>query len=85
VAIQARGLADTDADGTRSGGVSPKTEFMRLRLQLEERQAFEQAAVIAGVPLSAWARERLRRAARMELVDAGRHVPFIKYKDRTDQ
>ena len=62
-----------------------KTEFMKLRLQPEEKQAFEQAADIAGVPLSAWVRERLRRAARAELVDAGRQVPFMKYEDRAAQ
>lgn len=62
-----------------------KTEFMKLRLQLEEKQAFEQAADIAGVPLSGWVRERLRRAARAELVDAGRRVPFMKYEDRPAQ
>ena len=85
MASHARGLADTDADFTRTAGMSPKTEFMRLRLQLEERRAFEQAAIIAGVPLSAWAREHLRRAARVELVDAGRRVPFIKHEERTEQ
>lgn len=63
----------------------PKTEFMKLRLQPEEKQAFEHAADIAGVPLSAWVRERLRRAARAELADAGRRVPFMKYEDRAKQ
>ena len=58
---------------------------MKLRLQPEEKQAFEQAAGIAGVALSAWVRERLRRAARAELVDAGQRVPFMKYEDRAAQ
>jgi uncharacterized protein (DUF1778 family) len=49
-----------------------------LRLQPDEKQAFEQAAELAGVPLSAWIRERLRKAARRELEDANRPIPFLK-------
>ncbi len=56
-----------------------KTDFMKLRLQPEEKQAFEQAAELAGVPLSAWVRERLRRAARRELDEAGKPVPFLRH------
>jgi hypothetical protein len=55
-----------------------KTEFMQLRVQADEKQTFEQAASLAGLPLSAWVRERLRRAARIELVDANRPVPFLE-------
>jgi len=51
-----------------------------LRLEPEEKQAFEQAAEISGVPVSAWIRERLRRDARRELQDADRAVPFLKRK-----
>ena len=49
-----------------------------LRVEPEEKEAFEQAAAIAGVPVSAWIRERLRRAARRELEDANRAIPFLK-------
>jgi uncharacterized protein (DUF1778 family) len=52
---------------------------MKLRLQPEEKEAFEQAAELAGVPLSAWVRERLRRAARRELDEDGKPVPFLKH------
>jgi uncharacterized protein (DUF1778 family) len=44
-----------------------KTDFMQLRVQVDEKETFEQAASLAGLPLSAWVRERLRRAARIEL------------------
>ncbi|MCI4680247.1 hypothetical protein K9U39_03745 [Rhodoblastus acidophilus] len=57
-----------------------KTEFMKLRLQIDEKRAFEESAELAGIPLSAWVRERLRRAARIELEDAGRQVPFARLR-----
>jgi hypothetical protein len=49
---------------------------MLVRVQPEEKVAFMEAAELAGIPLSAWVRERLRRAARIELVEAHRSVPF---------
>jgi uncharacterized protein (DUF1778 family) len=49
-----------------------------IRLQPDEKVAFEQAAELAGVPLSAWIRERLRRAARRELEEANKAIPFLK-------
>lgn len=49
-----------------------------IRVEPEEKEAFEQAAEIAGVPVSAWIRERLRRAARHELEEANRAIPFLK-------
>jgi uncharacterized protein (DUF1778 family) len=55
-----------------------KTELIQLRLQPEEKQAFQEAADLAGASLSAWMRERLRRAARIELVDAHKPVPFAR-------
>jgi hypothetical protein len=54
-----------------------RTELMQLRLRPEEKMAFQEAAYLAGVPLSAWVRERLRYAAVRELEGAGRSVPFI--------
>jgi uncharacterized protein (DUF1778 family) len=55
-----------------------RVERLGLRLEPEEKLAFEQAAEIAGVPVSAWVRERLRRAARRELEEANRSIPFLK-------
>jgi len=54
-----------------------KTENMLIRMQPEEKQAFREAAEIAGLPLSAWVRERLRRATVRELEDAGKPVRFL--------
>ena len=50
-----------------------RTEYLELRLTEPEKRAFSQAAAIAGVALSTWVRERLRRAAVRELEEAA-HV-----------
>jgi uncharacterized protein (DUF1778 family) len=55
-----------------------KTELLKARATKIEKQAFQEAAELAGLPLSAWVRERLRRAARIELEDAGRRIPFVQ-------
>lgn len=60
-----------------------KTEVMRFRVQPEERQAFVEAAELAGIPFSAWMRERLRRAARLELEEGGRQIAFLQIKRKT--
>ena len=54
-----------------------KTEFMRLRLSPEEKQGFQMAADLSGISMSAWMRERLRKAATSELESAGRSIPFL--------
>ena len=54
-----------------------RTELLQLRLQPEEKQAFQEAAALAGISLSAWVRERLRAAAIRELEGSGRPVPFV--------
>lgn len=56
-----------------------RTERIELRVQPDEKVAFEEAAELAGLPLSGWVRERLRRAAVKELEDASRPVPFIRF------
>ena len=45
-----------------------------------EFDAFDEAARLAGVSRSSWIRQRCRDAARAELEDAGRPVPFLKRK-----
>lgn len=62
------------------GGVSllMKTELLQIRLLPEEKVAFQQAADLAGIPLSSWVRERLRRTARTELTDVNQRVPFLQ-------
>jgi uncharacterized protein (DUF1778 family) len=59
---------------------SIKQEYMELRLDTAEKRAFRDAANLAGMALSVWVRERLRKAARKELGDADRPVAFL---DRT--
>ena len=54
-----------------------KITRIELRLQAEEKQAFKDAAKLAGISLSSWARERLRGAARRELEDAGHPIAFL--------
>jgi uncharacterized protein (DUF1778 family) len=54
-----------------------KTNLLQLRLTADEKQTFQDAADLAGVPLSAWVRERLRRTARIELTDANLQVAFL--------
>jgi uncharacterized protein (DUF1778 family) len=54
-----------------------KEEYLELRLDAAEKQAFWDAANLSGMALSVWVRERLRRAARKELENANRPVPFM--------
>jgi hypothetical protein len=54
-----------------------KAEYLEVRLETTEKQAFKDAADLAGLPLSTWARERLRRAARKELGESGHPVAFL--------
>ncbi len=56
-----------------------KKATVQIRLTDPEKDGFEQAADLAGVPLSVWVRERLRMAAIRELQDAGRRAPFIPH------
>lgn len=44
----------------------------------EEKRAFSDAAELAGISLSSWIGERLRRAARIELEEAGKPIAFLK-------
>lgn len=55
-----------------------KSVTIQIRLQPTEKEAFERAADLAGVALSAWVRERLRLSAIRELESAGMSVPFVQ-------
>jgi uncharacterized protein (DUF1778 family) len=61
----------------RKGSAATKSESILLRLEMREKEAFSAAAELAGVPLSVWIRERLRRNARDELGEAGKPVSFL--------
>ena len=54
-----------------------KSESLLIRVDAQEKEAFRTAAIVAGVPLSTWVRERLRRVATKELEGASRPVPFL--------
>ena len=49
-----------------------------VRVERTEKDAFRQAATLAGIPLSVWVRERLRRAAVRELEEAALPIAFLK-------
>jgi hypothetical protein len=51
---------------------------MLIKLESTEKEAFKDAADLAGVPLSTWVRERLRQIAGRELAKASRPVAFLK-------
>jgi hypothetical protein len=54
-----------------------KTELLQLRVDQLEKQGFAEAAELAGIGVSAWARERLRQICRKELEQHGRKAPFL--------
>jgi hypothetical protein len=54
-----------------------KSQTLQIRLSAAEKDGFEQAAELAGIPISSWVRERLRLSAIRELESAGRRVPFV--------
>lgn len=55
-----------------------KGQLLQIRLEQSEKDGFDEAAELAGLPLSAWVRERLRVVARKELEGYGRDVTFLK-------
>jgi hypothetical protein len=57
-----------------------KSIHLDMRMEVAEKQAFKDAADLAGLGLSAWIRERLRRVAREELEGAGLPVAFLGEK-----
>jgi predicted HicB family RNase H-like nuclease len=56
----------------------PKNELFNLRLTGEEKQAFSTCATLSGIPMAAWVRERLRKAAIRDLEEAGQKIPFLR-------
>lgn len=66
-----RGRPPKDADRLRS-------EALLVRLETTEKEAFKDAAELAGIPLSSWVRERLRQVAVRELEGAAQPIPFLR-------
>ena len=54
---------------------------LQVRLTQAERETLKMAAQAAGISLSAWLRDRLRKAARVELQSSGIKVPFLEVAD----
>ncbi len=57
---------------------SAKIRYLQVRVSDPEKAAFDTAADLAGLDVSAWVRERLRLAARSELEGYGKPVSFLK-------
>lgn len=64
--------------------MAQKTQSVKIRLEPLEKYTFEKTAALAGLSFSAWVRERLRRAARLELEEAGEKVPFLSPPPEVD-
>lgn len=68
----------------REGNTKTKTELRDVRVIVRmlgsEREAFQDAADLAGIPLSAWVRNRLRQAAIKELEAQALPIAFLSDK-----
>ena len=51
-------------------------EYLEIRVGAAEKQAFKDAANLAGIAMASWARERLRQVAIKELERASVPVAF---------
>ncbi|HKZ42851.1 MAG TPA: hypothetical protein VJ044_17970, partial [Candidatus Hodarchaeales archaeon] len=59
-----------------------RTDLVQFRLTDSEKRAFQDAASHAGISVSTWIRERLRRAAIRELEEAS--IPIASLCERLD-
>jgi uncharacterized protein (DUF1778 family) len=67
--------------GRPTKGSGPaKNQTVLLRVDSDEKKAFGDAADVAGLSVSSWMRERLRRAAVRELEDVARPIAFLTEK-----
>lgn len=63
----------------RSKASATKSATVLVRLEPNEKKGFRLAAELAGIDVSAWMRERLRRVARQELEEARLPIPFLQH------
>jgi uncharacterized protein (DUF1778 family) len=56
---------------------APDPRQMRVRIDVSERDAFDQAAELSGLTLSAWVRASLREVAERRLATAGRRPSWV--------
>lgn len=66
-----RGRPPKEADRLRN-------DKLLVRLEPDEKEAFQSAANLAGISLSSWVRERLRQNAVRELQSASQPIAFLK-------
>jgi hypothetical protein len=59
-----------------------RTDRLEIRLERGEKEAFQRAARIAGIPLSSWIRERLRGISKTELAAADEPIAFLNGRSR---
>jgi len=64
---------------TKPKSSSAKKQMLEVRTNDAEKQAFKDAAELAGIPLSAWVRERLRQAAIRDLEAVGKRAAFLEH------
>jgi uncharacterized protein (DUF1778 family) len=55
-----------------------RNEDLLVKLKADEKEAFKDAADLAGVSLSTWVRERLRQVAIRELQSASQPIAFLR-------
>lgn len=58
--------------------MAEKDYNLQVRLSLAEKEALTTAARVAGLSLSSWVRDRLRRTIRNELQTSGLKVAFLE-------
>jgi len=58
-----------------------KAKYLEVRVSESEKQAFQDAADLAGISLSTW--ERLRHVAVRELEAAARPIAFLSHLSET--
>lgn len=55
-----------------------RESHLLVRLSDAEKRGIEEAAKLSGIPMSAWARQKLRLAAIKELREAEMPVPHLE-------
>jgi hypothetical protein len=58
-----------------------RNEDLLVKLKADEKEAFKDAADLAGVSLSTWVRERLRQVAIRELQSASQPIAFLRHAE----
>jgi hypothetical protein len=69
---------NTRRSSRKNGSGRRREELLQVRVTGAEKEAFDEAANLSGIAMSAWVRERLRAAAVRELEAASRPVAFLE-------